>query len=313
MSIDLDVVRPTLESQHSLITRTQALDCGLTVSEVDRLVRLGTWELIDRSLYGPIGVSMSWPRRLHAAVLSAPPGSMASHRSAAALRRVGGLVDPPVELSIPRGTTFRRPGVIAHESRDLHLAVVEQVDGIPSTDLRRLAMDLGAVVSFERFKHTIREIRHLHGVTSEQLLATYLGHKRQGRNGGGPLRDWLDRYFGIRGVSESGLELVVLDGLLDAGLPAPVLQHWVAAGGARYRLDLAYPDRMICIEVDGAQHRDDEVVIENDAHRTRRLRALGWTVLRIRSDHLATDLLAVIRRLSILLSASGVSSRHIPT
>lgn len=300
MPPSLDPVRLLLERQNSLITRAQALVCGLSVPEVDALVRAGIWETVDRGLYGPVGVALSWTRRVHAAVLCAPAGSLASHRSCAVLHHVGGFTDPPVELTIARGSSFRRPDVVVHESCDLDLARPVLVDGVPTTDLRRLAMDLGSVVSFERYKHTIREIRHAHGVTSEQLLATYLAHRRRGRNGGAALRDWLDRYFDVGGVSESGLELVVLDALIDTGFPAPVRQLWVVAGDARYRLDMAYPDARICIEIDGRQH-DDVDLAASDAVRTRHLEALGWTVLRIRSGHLAEDLARVMRQLRTCL------------
>ena len=293
----LERVRPTLERQHSLITRAQVFDHGLTVAQLERLLRTGVWNAVDRSLYGPVGVPDTWRRRLLAAVLCSPPWSLASHRATAALHHVGGLAHPPIEISIPRGSSFRRPGVIVHESRDLRLARRTIVDGIPTTDVRRLAMDLGAVVSFERFKHSIREIRHGHGVTSEQLLATYLAHKRRGRNGGGALRRWLDRYFDVDGVSESGIELVALDALLDAGLPPPVRQFWVVTPEGRFRLDLAYVERKVCIEIDGRQH-DDVDVSAADVARTRALERLGWTVLRVRSTHLATDLAKVVRVLT---------------
>ena len=292
----LDLVRPTLELQHSLITREQSLACGLSVAQIERLVRLGVWDRVDRRLYGPAGVPNSWRRRLMGAVLCAPEGAAASHRAAAALRGVGGPLDPPVEISVPRGSRFRRPDVIAHESGDLGLARITVVDGIPTTDLRRVAMDLGAVVSFERFKHTIREIRHRHGVTSEQLLGTYLAHKRQGRNGGGALRDWLDRYFGVGGVSESGIELIALDALLDAGFPPPRRQFWVTTPVGRFRLDLAYPEQRICIEIDGRQH-DDVDIAAYDAARTEALEGEGWVVLRVRSGHLASDLARVVSEL----------------
>ncbi len=292
----LEVVRPQLETQWSLITRRQALDGGLTRAGIDRLVRDGIWEVLDRALYGPTGVPMTWHRQLMAAVLAAPLGATASHRSCAHLHGVGGLVDPPIEISIPRGSRFRRRGVVAHESRDLGLARRVVVEGIPTTDLRRLAVDLGAVVSEARYRHTIREIRHAHGVTADQLLATYLAHRRRGRNGGGALRDWLDRYYDISGVSESGLELIALDAILDAGLPAPVRQHWVESPSGRYRLDLAYVDRLVCIEIDGAQHEDaDQSRI--DERRTSALEALGWRVLRVRSAHFASDMHAVLREL----------------
>lgn len=274
------------------------MDLAGSAAAVRRLVARGIWESIDRGLYGPTGAPMTWRRSLMAAGLLAPTGSLVSHRAAAALRGVGGLVDPTPEITIPRGTSLRRRWIVVHESVDLHLAGPSVVDGIPTTGLRRLAMDLGAVVSFERFKHTIRELRHGHGVSSEELLRTYLQHKERGRNGGGALRDWLDRYFDVSGVSESGLELVVLDALIDAGLPRPVRQHWVQTAGGRFRLDLAYPHLMIAIEVDGAQHGDLDLA-RNDQRRTGLLEALGWTVLRIRSSNLASDLATVVRTIRL--------------
>jgi len=215
---------------------------------------------------------------------------------------VGGFDDPPApEISIPRGTTFRRKGVVVHESTDLELAGLHVVDGLPCGSPARLAMDLGSVVSEQRFRHSVRELRHRHGVTSEELLRTYLRHKRRGRNGGGALRDWLDRYFDVGGVSESGLELVVLDAILDADLPAPVRQHWVRAGSASYRLDLAHPGLLVCVEVDGVHHRDDPEVRAADLVRQQALEAAGWTVIRIRSWAFATDLAAALRQLRELL------------
>lgn len=231
------------------------------------------------------------------AVLIGPPGTVVSHRAGAALVGAGGLHEPEPEVSIPRGTSLRRPWLIAHESTDLDLVQPTAVDGIPVTDLCRLAVDLGSVVSFQRYKHTIRELRHSHGVTSDALLRTYLRHSQRGRNGCGALRDWLDRYFDVAGVSESGIELVVLDAILDASLPAPVRQLRVSAGGHRYRLDLAYPHVLLAIEVDGAQHEDLDISAD-DIVRTARLEAAGWQVIRIRASHLAGDLakaLAVIR------------------
>ena len=300
-----DAVVDRLRRQHSLRTRRQAFGEGMTPAHLRRLVETGTWEVLDSGLYGPAGVPMIWRRKLCAALLCAPCGSCASHRAAAALRGLGGLTEPPVEISIPRGTTFRRPDVMVHESTDLHLACVEVVDGIPTTGLRRLAVDLGGVVSFDRYKHTVRELRHRFGITSEQLLQTYLRHKVQGRNECGALRDWLDRYFEIGGVSESGIELLVLDVLLEAVSTAPVRQLWVTTDEGRFRLDLAYPDLHLCIEVDGRQHCDPDIAAA-DARRTAALERAGWTVVRVRSWQLASDLQRVLRVLRRLRADSVV-------
>ena len=302
MSDFLATVAPIMVRQQALITIAQVLDSGGNHQLASDYVRRGVWERVDRALYGPAGVPMTWHRRLMAAVLLAPVGSLVSHRAGAALQRVGGLVEPTPELSIPQGTRFRRDDVIVHESKDLHLAAPQRIQGIPVTGPARLAMDLGSVVSEKRFRQTIRELRFHHGVGADMLLRTYLRHKRQGRNGGGALRDWLDRYYHVNGVPESGLELLVLDAFIDAGLPVPQLQWTVDTPTGTYRLDFAYPELMLAIEVDGRQHEDDPEVVCSDRTRTTSLRRHGWTIVRIRSQHFSSDLhqaiLAIRRHLS---------------
>lgn len=297
----IEAAAPVLRRQHSLITRRQSIRLVNSEACVRHLLRTGVWESVDRGVYGPAGVPMTWRRRLMLATLLAPPRSLISHRACAALNDVGGMTEPTPEITIPRGTKLRRPWLITHESKDLHLASAVTIDAIATTDLPRLAMDLGGHVGFERFKHTIRELRLEHGVSSDDLLTSYLRHKRQGRTGGAALRDWLDRYYSVPGRSESGLELVVLDAIIDADLLAPIRQHWVVVDGHHYRIDLAYPGLRIAIEVDGAQHEEVDIA-RADERRQARLESAGWTVIRIRSSHFASDLLAALRRLRQLLS-----------
>ena len=193
-------VAPVLASQHALITLRQVEDNGGDRQRAARYVDRDIWERVDVGLYGPTGVPMTWRRRLMATQLVAPPGSQISHRAGAAMLGVGGLVEPMPEISIPAAARLRRPGIVVHRSEDLHLSEPIVVDGISVTCPERLAMDLGSVVSDRHYRHTMREIRHVLGVSCESLLTTYLRHKRQGRNGGGSLRDWLDRYYGIEGL-----------------------------------------------------------------------------------------------------------------
>lgn len=295
MSVDLAAAARVLVRQQSLITTAQADEARISRKGCQRLVDRGVWERLDHGVYGPTGVPLTWQRRLMLGLLLAPDGSLASHRSCAALLAVGGLAAPDPEITIPRGATLRRPWLTVHESTDLGLADRCVVDGIPSTGPRRLAMDLGAVVSEQRYRQTVRELRSRYGVGFEQLLQTYLRHKRSGRNGGAALRDWLDRYADVGGIAESGLEQLALDAFLDAGLP-PIAQHWVQVeSGARYRIDLAFPGLMIAIEVDGSQHEERPAQLA-DAERDAALEAMGWTVIRIKVKTFASDLARAIER-----------------
>ncbi len=292
MSDELVAAGRILARQQSLITTSQAGVAGIGKKRCQRLVDGGHWERLDLGVYGPTGVPLTWQRRLMLALLLAPDGSLGSHRSSAALLGVGGFARPNPEVTIPRGTTLRRPWLAVHESTDLALADRLRVDGIPITGPRRLAMDLGAVVSPAQYRQAMRGLRSAHGVQFPALLQTYLRHKRSGRNGGAALRDWLDRYADVGGVAESGLEQVVLDAFLDAGL-RPVSQHWVEVGRNRYRLDLAFPDLMVAVEVDGSQH-EEKPAKRADAVRQAALEAAGWRVERIRVATFTSDLVRAI-------------------
>lgn len=301
MSDELDAAGRILAHQQSLITTSQAAEVGIGRKRCQRLVDRAFWERLDVGVYGPTGVPMTWRRRLMLGLLLAPDGSLGSHRSCAALLGVGGINRPGPEITIPRGTTLRRPWLVVHESTDLDLADRLRIDGIPITGPRRLAMDLGSVVSPAQYRQAMRGLRSSHGVQFPALLRTYLRHKRSGRNGGAALRDWLDRYVDVGGVPESDLEQIVLDALLDAGL-RPVAQHWVEVGPKRYRLDLAFPGLMLAIEVDGSHH-EEKPAKGADAIRQAALEAAGWTVERIRAATFTSDLVRAIetvRRASVV-------------
>lgn len=79
---------------------------------------------------------------------------------------------------------------------------------------------------------------------------------------------------------------------------APVLQHQVG----RYRLDFAWPEWRVALEVDGWHHDRPEQLIR-DAQRQRRLARDGWLVLHVDPDaESAPDLVSAIAR---FLNAQG--------
>ena len=83
--------------------------------------------------------------------------------------------------------------------------------------------------------------------------------------------------------AESPMESRARMALHLGGLPAPVVQHPVIARGARYYLDLAYPEVRLAIEYDGAEHRTQRRA-RRDLIREAALTALGWHILRFDAD-----------------------------
>jgi very-short-patch-repair endonuclease len=72
----------------------------------------------------------------------------------------------------------------------------------------------------------------------------------------------------------------------------------------RYIVDFACPAKKLIVEVDGSQH-GDAAVAGADADRTRKLEALGWTILRFWNDDVAADIDGVCAHIVI---AAGLSA-----
>ena len=66
------------------------------------------------------------------------------------------------------------------------------------------------------------------------------------------------------------------------GLPMPVFQHRVYSTGGVFlgRVDFAYPELKIAIEVDGWQAHSTPGQLDRDLARQNKLILNGWTVLR---------------------------------
>jgi very-short-patch-repair endonuclease len=247
---------------------------------------------------------VTWESQLLAAVLGAGPGALASHRSAAVLWGLEGVRPGIPEISIPRGRKHRYPDARVHQSTDLDRTTSTIIDGIPTTLVARTLLDLGAVMSFEAVHVALDYARRKKLTNWQVLLDTLVVHARRGRDGVGTLRAILDEHFDEVAATESAFERLVYVALCDAGLPRPELQHEVRIGLRTYRLDLAYPELKIAIELDGSDHLRRSTW-ENDHVRQNSLINAGWTLLRFtwrdykeRRDRLIRDVKTAVRRAS---------------
>jgi hypothetical protein len=83
---------------------------------------------------------------------------------------------------------------------------------------------------------------------------------------------------------DSNLEVQALRALAAAGLPAPVQQHRILVGGRLRRIDLAYPDELVAIELDGWTWHGNIDAFHADRATRNELTARGWAVLQITAD-----------------------------
>jgi very-short-patch-repair endonuclease len=255
-----------------------AREAGVT----DRQLRHPAVTRMSRDTYLPRGLTGELSARLAAVLLTAPPGAVASHATAAAL---WGLQIPMldrdeqrVDLIVPMASRSE-----SRRDRRIHRTPLPDEDvtrrgPIPVTTPERTWRDLAGVLAPPALL-----------AVTDQLLARGVAR--------GDLERHLERRPTGRGCArardvlpvadpraESPMESVLRWLLHEAGLPAPVLQHVVrdATGLGLGRADLAWPDRRVVIEFDGDVHRERDVFV-NDLRRQNRLVAAGWTVLRFTS------------------------------
>lgn len=265
--------------QHGLVTLDQLRALGASRASIRSRVGRGQWIKIDSGVLRLAGAPVTWESTVLAAVLGAGPDAVASHRTAAALWGLEGCRRGAPEITVPSGRSARRAGVRTHRSTDLHLVGHVPRSGIPTTPIGRTVLDLGAVLP-EKFVHlAVDDARRRGLIDWDGLLAVLVAHARRGRGGVAALRAILDEHFGEVAVTDSGFERMVVALLCEAGLPRPVIQHEVAIGARTYRLDLAYPEAKVAVELDGSHHLRRDVW-ESDRIRQNALVLAGWCVLR---------------------------------
>jgi very-short-patch-repair endonuclease len=258
-------------------TRASALAAGLSYGDLRHpgVVRLSRDTFLPRALLGDVAA------RFAAVLLAAPPGSVISHASAAALWDLAVPLagpDPRVHLTVRPGSAVRN-----RSDRCIHRTPYVADDmtrrhGFPVTTPARTWRDLAAVLPPAPLLAVTDQVLRRWCAADE--LRRQLARRPHGR-GSARARSVLPV---ADPLAESPMESVLRWLIVDDGLPSPVLQHPILDQLGRFigRADLAWPDRKVLVEFDGDLHRDRAVFV-NDLRRQNRLIAAGWTVLRFTS------------------------------
>ena len=289
--------------QHGLLSRRQVHELGGTPAMIRTRLRRG-WDLTEPDVFALPGAPETWHRQLLAACLST--GGVASHRSAAALYEILDVERAELEITVPRACTKAPAGVIVHRSGDLHRCAPVDIFGIPTTPPDRLAADLGAVLKpFARFERAVEDLIARRLLTWEEALMIRISLGKQGRNGIGALSALLLERFGQL-IPESTLERAFLKVVAVHQLREPIGQLPIFdSSGFIARVDFAYPEHRIVIELDGHRFHADRVTFERDRQKRTRMAAEGWTVLVFTWRMVIDDPEGIAR--TVLRSLSGAS------
>jgi len=159
-----------------------------------------------------------------------------------------------------------------------------RVRGLPATSLARALVDTWGDA------HRVRATRDDAGVVREAVLRATrerrvtireLDEQVEVRPELPGRAAFTELLFLIAGGCESYLEIYGVRHVLDVpGIPPCVQQHRLHLPFGLVRLDAAWPDARLAVELDGAAFHGSPEDRERDLRRDAALAALGWVVLR---------------------------------
>lgn len=289
-------------AHHGLVERAWLLAAGVAEGQLQRWLTQGRLERMQRGVYRLAGAPVTWEQRLLAAVLGAGPGAAASHRSAARLWEFHQAEN--LEITGPPARRRQLRGARLYRSCDIDEASVSLRQNIPVTNPLRTLVDLGAVVRPAELEDALDRALACRLVSVAGVETALDALARRGRPGAAALRTVLDERALGSDRPDSLLESRMAGLLRAHGLPPARFQYVVRDGGRFVaRIDFAYPEVRVAIEVDGFDTHGGRRAFQSDRDRQNRLLELGWRVLRFtwadvvrHPDKVAAAILGVLRQ-----------------
>ncbi|NYE49320.1 hypothetical protein HDA32_004440 [Spinactinospora alkalitolerans] len=240
-------------AQHGVISREQAAGCGLSVHQIQRLVRTGRWRRVRVGVYLVRGdPAPALAARVMAAQLVYGPRAVAVGGTAARLWRMQGPLPGPghefIHLCAPGVAGAKHEGLRLHGWR-VGPDEVTLCGGIRLTTPGRTVRD--TVLMTDRYSgiSVIDSALQQGLVNAEDLPVPEAANA--GRQGARRTRSWWSLADGrAQSTFETRLRLVCH----DAGIPPETLQYPVhdGEGGLVGHADLAWPGWGVVAEADGS-------------------------------------------------------------
>ena len=241
-----------------------------------------------------MGATEDWLTRLLAVCLSAD--AVASHRSGARVLGIGGVPAVRLEVTTPAPRRIRMPGVVSHESNLLLPEFVTNVGGIPVTTPERTCVDLSAVVGIKTLEDAWANADMLGLVTGESIQRCVIKMLARGRRRMATVHQLLEVWVPGYDECDSALQAKVLRWIIEDGIEMPEVELWVVVNGERYRLDLAWPAKKVCVECDGYGPHRNRKRFDSDRDKIGELELAGWLVIPATSRMAKATVIGRIRR-----------------
>lgn len=224
-----------------------------------------------------------------------------SHRAALKLLGIDGYSGNIVEVTSAGAKRSSTEVVRFHCVRTLDSCDVTRVGPIPTTTPTRTLIDVGSVLSPARLEEAIDSALRLRLTSIDRLREGIERLGGSGRKGPNLVARLVDERGAVR-PAESPLETRLVRLLRRNRLPQPERQFLVQdAGGLIGRLDFAYPQFKIAIEVQSYRWHSGRSAWRKDMERLNRLQALGWIVIQVGYEDLERHPEEVARRIRAAL------------
>lgn len=296
----LDLVIARLAGvQHGIVAVRQLLAAGLSRRAIARRVGDGRLHRVHTGVLSVGGPPRTAAARRMAAVLAVGPGSLVSHRSAAAAWGIRDTSRAALDVVVAARSRRQRPGISVHISSTLHPEDRELADGVPTTSLARTFLDLAEVVHADGLRRAYEKGERLE-LLDVRAIDRVLD-RNSARRGAAALRRLMD-YDPIPAArTRSELERLFLGVLREADLPLPLVNVIVEG----YEVDAYWPDARLVIELQGYAYHRMRHAFERDHAKLGRLKLAGYEVLPITYLQVTTEPGWVVDAVRLLLARAA--------
>ena len=268
-------------TQLGLITTTDLDELEVTRAQRRTLVRSGRWRRIGRRVYADAAAPETTEQRLLATVLDVGRPAFVTRDTAAWLVGVRGFGPDPVHVLVKRGGRHRLESGVLHETFWLPPHHTQVVRNVPCVSDARLVFELAHLVHPIRLRRIADWLKSSRGMSYDALALTAAELWRSGVPGSTEMRALVSERSPGYVPPASALEEAFRALCVRFGLPEGTRQK--NTGGAEWvgRVDVAYPEAKLLVELDSRQWHDTSTAFEDDRRRDNALVLAGWRVVRI--------------------------------
>lgn len=274
--------------QHGVITFEQVLAEAPSLSAARHELGRPHWERATGAVHRIAGAPETDHQKVMIAVVGAGAGTVASHRTAAAMWGIRGEAMMPIHVTRLRDSnTLRPPATIVHQARYMAADQITVLDGIPITRPERVPFDLANIgLPAARIERIVDRLWSDRLVSSRSLRRVKHSLPLRGFRGTALMRKILEARGEDWVPPASGLESRLMELLDRNGFDG--YERQVDLGGDEWvgRVDFVHRGRHIVIEVQSDRHHAALSSRRDDVRRLGRLAAAGFTVVTVWEDEL---------------------------